>query len=88
MMFILNFEYVLEEESSDSLERLNLTPPPKSDYSKSDVLHHFPTLIKLYFQLLIILYAPTTGHNVQLRFSSAQYLKDICRTYLEYIGFT
>ncbi|XP_060786103.1 potassium voltage-gated channel subfamily H member 7-like [Neoarius graeffei] len=34
MMFILNFEYVLEEESSDSLERLNLTPPPKSDYRK------------------------------------------------------
>lgn len=36
MMFILNFDYVLEEDSSDSLERLNLTPPPKSDYSKSN----------------------------------------------------
>ncbi|KAB5577194.1 hypothetical protein PHYPO_G00207140 [Pangasianodon hypophthalmus] len=34
MMFILNFDYVLEEDSSDSLERLNLTPPPKSDYRK------------------------------------------------------
>ncbi|XP_058248982.1 potassium voltage-gated channel subfamily H member 7-like isoform X2 [Hemibagrus wyckioides] len=33
MMFILNFDYVLEEDSSDSLERLNLTPPPKSDYN-------------------------------------------------------
>lgn len=54
MMFILNFDYVLEEDSSDSLERLNLTPPPKSDYSKSNVLHHLTMLIKLYFPLLII----------------------------------
>ncbi|XP_027019887.1 potassium voltage-gated channel subfamily H member 7 isoform X1 [Tachysurus fulvidraco] len=34
MMFILNFDYVLEEDSSESLERLNLTPPPKSVYRK------------------------------------------------------
>ncbi|KAI4895959.1 hypothetical protein NFI96_029649, partial [Prochilodus magdalenae] len=33
MMFILNFDYVLEEESSDSLEGLNLTPPAKSEYT-------------------------------------------------------
>uniref|UniRef100_A0A673K755 Uncharacterized protein n=1 Tax=Sinocyclocheilus rhinocerous TaxID=307959 RepID=A0A673K755_9TELE len=31
MMFILNFDYVLDEESSDSMERLNLTPPAKSE---------------------------------------------------------
>uniref|UniRef100_A0A672S934 Potassium voltage-gated channel subfamily H member 7-like n=1 Tax=Sinocyclocheilus grahami TaxID=75366 RepID=A0A672S934_SINGR len=33
MMFILNFDYVLDEESSDSVERLNLTPPAKSEIS-------------------------------------------------------
>uniref|UniRef100_W5KRU3 Potassium voltage-gated channel subfamily H member 7 n=1 Tax=Astyanax mexicanus TaxID=7994 RepID=W5KRU3_ASTMX len=31
MMFILNFDYVLEEGSSDSMEGLNLTPPAKSE---------------------------------------------------------
>uniref|UniRef100_A0A8C1XAS7 Potassium voltage-gated channel subfamily H member 7 n=1 Tax=Cyprinus carpio TaxID=7962 RepID=A0A8C1XAS7_CYPCA len=34
MMFILNFDYVLDEECSDSLERLNLTPPAKSEIRK------------------------------------------------------
>ncbi|XP_043104676.1 potassium voltage-gated channel subfamily H member 7-like [Puntigrus tetrazona] len=34
MMFILNFDYVLDEESSDSMERLNLTPPAKSEIRK------------------------------------------------------
>ncbi|KAI5107257.1 potassium voltage-gated channel subfamily H member 7 isoform X4, partial [Silurus meridionalis] len=34
MMFILNFDYVLEEDSTDSLERLKYTPPLKSDYRK------------------------------------------------------
>ncbi|XP_076859012.1 voltage-gated inwardly rectifying potassium channel KCNH7 isoform X2 [Brachyhypopomus gauderio] len=34
MMFILNFDYVLDEGSSDSLERLNLTPPAQSEYKK------------------------------------------------------
>uniref|UniRef100_A0A672S8B9 Potassium voltage-gated channel subfamily H member 7-like n=1 Tax=Sinocyclocheilus grahami TaxID=75366 RepID=A0A672S8B9_SINGR len=34
MMFILNFDYVLDEESSDSVERLNLTPPAKSEIRK------------------------------------------------------
>ncbi|XP_037395447.1 potassium voltage-gated channel subfamily H member 7 isoform X2 [Pygocentrus nattereri] len=34
MMFILNFDYVLEEGSSDSLQRLNLTPPAKTEYRK------------------------------------------------------
>uniref|UniRef100_G3PLA0 Potassium voltage-gated channel subfamily H member 7 n=1 Tax=Gasterosteus aculeatus aculeatus TaxID=481459 RepID=G3PLA0_GASAC len=31
MMFILNFDYILDEESSDSLERLNHTSPSKAD---------------------------------------------------------
>lgn len=35
MMFILNFDCVLDEDSNDSTERLNLTPPAKSDISKS-----------------------------------------------------
>ncbi|XP_063733836.1 potassium voltage-gated channel subfamily H member 7 isoform X2 [Eleginops maclovinus] len=34
MMFILNFDYVLEEGSSDSLEKLNHTPPSKADHRK------------------------------------------------------
>uniref|UniRef100_A0A8B9KIJ2 Potassium voltage-gated channel subfamily H member 7 n=1 Tax=Astyanax mexicanus TaxID=7994 RepID=A0A8B9KIJ2_ASTMX len=34
MMFILNFDYVLEEGSSDSMEGLNLTPPAKSEIRK------------------------------------------------------
>ncbi|KTF86755.1 hypothetical protein cypCar_00049329, partial [Cyprinus carpio] len=37
MMFILNFDYVLDEECSDSLERLNLTPPAKSEINVSPV---------------------------------------------------
>uniref|UniRef100_A0A3B3ZPE7 Ion transport domain-containing protein n=1 Tax=Periophthalmus magnuspinnatus TaxID=409849 RepID=A0A3B3ZPE7_9GOBI len=31
MMFILNFDYIMEEGSSDSLERLNHTSPSKAD---------------------------------------------------------
>ncbi|XP_072315975.1 voltage-gated inwardly rectifying potassium channel KCNH7 isoform X3 [Eucyclogobius newberryi] len=31
MMFIINFDYVMEEGSSDSLEKLNNTSPPKAD---------------------------------------------------------
>ncbi|XP_068575716.1 potassium voltage-gated channel subfamily H member 7 isoform X3 [Cebidichthys violaceus] len=34
MMFILNFDHVLEEGSSDSLERLNHTSPSKADQRK------------------------------------------------------
>nr|XP_040044669.1 potassium voltage-gated channel subfamily H member 7-like isoform X1 [Gasterosteus aculeatus aculeatus] len=34
MMFILNFDYILDEESSDSLERLNHTSPSKADQRK------------------------------------------------------
>ncbi|XP_041834267.1 potassium voltage-gated channel subfamily H member 7 isoform X2 [Melanotaenia boesemani] len=34
MMFILSFDYVLEEGSSDSLERLNHTSPSKADQRK------------------------------------------------------
>ncbi|KAM6945831.1 voltage-gated inwardly rectifying potassium channel KCNH7 [Aplochiton taeniatus] len=34
MMFILNFDYVLEEGSSDSLEKLSHTPPAKIDIRK------------------------------------------------------
>uniref|UniRef100_A0A9J7X3C6 Potassium voltage-gated channel subfamily H member 7 n=1 Tax=Cyprinus carpio carpio TaxID=630221 RepID=A0A9J7X3C6_CYPCA len=33
MMFILNFDHVLDEENSNSLERLNLTPHAKSEIS-------------------------------------------------------
>ncbi|KAL4656614.1 potassium voltage-gated channel subfamily H member 7-like [Arapaima gigas] len=35
MMFILNFDYVLKEGSSDSLERLSQSSPSRSDYRKS-----------------------------------------------------
>lgn len=31
IMFILNFDYILNEGSSDSLERLNQTSPSKAD---------------------------------------------------------
>lgn len=31
MMFILNFDYILNEGNSDSLERLNHTSPSKAD---------------------------------------------------------
>ncbi|XP_048846837.1 potassium voltage-gated channel subfamily H member 7-like [Brienomyrus brachyistius] len=34
MMFILNFDYMLDEGSSDSLEKLGQTSPPKSDHKK------------------------------------------------------
>ena len=34
MMFILNFDYVLDEESGDSTEKLNNTSPTKSDQSE------------------------------------------------------
>uniref|UniRef100_A0A3B3R4F8 Potassium voltage-gated channel subfamily H member 7 n=1 Tax=Paramormyrops kingsleyae TaxID=1676925 RepID=A0A3B3R4F8_9TELE len=34
MMFILNFDYMLDEGSSDSLEKLGQTTPPKSDHSE------------------------------------------------------
>uniref|UniRef100_A0A3Q1G751 Potassium voltage-gated channel subfamily H member 7 n=1 Tax=Acanthochromis polyacanthus TaxID=80966 RepID=A0A3Q1G751_9TELE len=34
MMFILNFDYILDEDSSDSLERLNHTSPSKADQRK------------------------------------------------------
>uniref|UniRef100_A0A3Q4I3U3 Potassium channel, voltage gated eag related subfamily H, member 7 n=1 Tax=Neolamprologus brichardi TaxID=32507 RepID=A0A3Q4I3U3_NEOBR len=34
MMFILNFDYILDEGSSDSLERLNHTSPSKADQWK------------------------------------------------------
>ncbi|KAG1945038.1 potassium voltage-gated channel subfamily H [Pimephales promelas] len=34
MMFILNFDYVLDEESTDSMERLDITPPAKSEIRK------------------------------------------------------
>lgn len=33
MMFILNFDYILEEDSSDSLEGLNHTSPAKAEPS-------------------------------------------------------
>ncbi|CAL8289751.1 unnamed protein product [Lota lota] len=34
MMFILNFDYILDESSSDSLEKLNHTSPAKTDQRK------------------------------------------------------
>ncbi|XP_067349387.1 potassium voltage-gated channel subfamily H member 7 isoform X2 [Channa argus] len=45
MMFILNFDYVLEEGSSDSLERLNHTSPSKADQRKGRFFRfRFPAL--------------------------------------------
>uniref|UniRef100_A0A671SLQ4 Potassium voltage-gated channel subfamily H member 7 n=1 Tax=Sinocyclocheilus anshuiensis TaxID=1608454 RepID=A0A671SLQ4_9TELE len=37
MMFILNFNYVLDEESSDTMERLNLTPASDDSAAVMDV---------------------------------------------------
>lgn len=42
MMFILNFDYILDEGSSDSLERLNHTSPSKAEQRE------FLTLISLH----------------------------------------
>uniref|UniRef100_A0A3Q1HWH3 Cyclic nucleotide-binding domain-containing protein n=1 Tax=Anabas testudineus TaxID=64144 RepID=A0A3Q1HWH3_ANATE len=45
MMFILNFDYILEEGSSDSLERLNHTSPSKADQRKGRFFRfRFPAL--------------------------------------------
>ncbi|KAG7236572.1 hypothetical protein INR49_000835 [Caranx melampygus] len=40
MMFILNFDYILDEGSSDSLERLNHTSPSKAD--QREFIHRPP----------------------------------------------
>uniref|UniRef100_A0A672QN63 PAS domain-containing protein n=1 Tax=Sinocyclocheilus grahami TaxID=75366 RepID=A0A672QN63_SINGR len=47
MMFILNFDHVLDEENSDSLERLNLTPPAKSEIRKGRFFHFRLPALKL-----------------------------------------
>ncbi|XP_041821851.1 potassium voltage-gated channel subfamily H member 7 [Chelmon rostratus] len=45
MMFILNFDYILDEGSSDSLERLNHTSPSKADQWKGRFFRfRFPAL--------------------------------------------
>ncbi|XP_037618426.1 potassium voltage-gated channel subfamily H member 7 isoform X2 [Sebastes umbrosus] len=45
MMFILNFDYILDEGSSDSLERLNHTSPPKAEQRKGRFFRfRFPAL--------------------------------------------
>ncbi|XP_029300297.1 LOW QUALITY PROTEIN: potassium voltage-gated channel subfamily H member 7-like [Cottoperca gobio] len=45
MMFILNFDYILEEDSSDSLEKLNHTSPSKADQRKGRFFRfRFPAL--------------------------------------------
>lgn len=45
MMFILNFDYVLDEESMDSMERLDITPPAKSEISECK---HFSLLVSFF----------------------------------------
>ncbi|XP_052005086.1 potassium voltage-gated channel subfamily H member 7-like [Xyrauchen texanus] len=47
MMFILNFDYVLDEESNDSLERLNVTPPAKPKIRKGRFLSFHLRALKL-----------------------------------------
>ncbi|XP_039649305.1 potassium voltage-gated channel subfamily H member 7 isoform X2 [Perca fluviatilis] len=48
MMFILNFDYILDEGSSDSLERLNHTTPSKADQRKGRFFRfRFPALTLL-----------------------------------------
>ncbi|XP_069579416.1 voltage-gated inwardly rectifying potassium channel KCNH7-like isoform X2 [Brachyistius frenatus] len=45
MMFILNFDYILEEGSSDSLEKLNHTSPARADQRKGRFFRfRFPAL--------------------------------------------
>ncbi|XP_042620259.1 potassium voltage-gated channel subfamily H member 7-like isoform X1 [Cyprinus carpio] len=47
MMFILNFDHVLDEENSNSLERLNLTPHAKSEIRKGRFFHFRLPALKL-----------------------------------------
>ncbi|KAA0715445.1 Potassium voltage-gated channel subfamily H member 7 [Triplophysa tibetana] len=47
MMFILNFDCVLDEDSNDSTERLNLTPPAKPDIRKGRFFHFRLPSLKL-----------------------------------------
>ncbi|XP_015214404.1 potassium voltage-gated channel subfamily H member 7 isoform X3 [Lepisosteus oculatus] len=47
MMFILNFDYVLDEGSSDSLERLNHTSPAKSEHRKGRFFRFRLPVLKL-----------------------------------------
>ncbi|XP_024918013.1 potassium voltage-gated channel subfamily H member 7-like isoform X2 [Cynoglossus semilaevis] len=44
MMFILNFDYILEEGSSDSLERLNHASPSKAERKGKFFRFRFPSL--------------------------------------------
>ncbi|XP_056610267.1 potassium voltage-gated channel subfamily H member 7-like isoform X2 [Triplophysa dalaica] len=47
MMFILNFDCVLDEDSNVSTERLNLTPPAKPDIRKGRFFHFRLPSLKL-----------------------------------------
>lgn len=45
MMFILNFDYTVEEESDNSTEKISPTSPTKSDQSEYFVYDSFLTMI-------------------------------------------
>lgn len=46
MMFILNFDYVADEESDNSTEKISPTSPTKSDQSEYFTNHFLPTTIQ------------------------------------------
>lgn len=55
MMFILNFEYVVDEESDNSTEKISPTSPTKSDQSKYCDSSFSPNSSSFLMQLPMIL---------------------------------
>lgn len=50
MMFILNFDYIVDEESDNSTEKISPTSPTKSDQSEYFIHHSLLTLIESYLK--------------------------------------
>lgn len=51
MMFILNFDYVLDEESDNSTEKISPASPTKSDQSEYKIHPPAPTVIGKHIKL-------------------------------------
>ena len=49
MMFILNFDYVVDEGSDNSAEKISPTSPTKSDQSECFMYHYINALHKMTF---------------------------------------
>lgn len=66
MMFILNFEYVVDEESDNSTEKISQTSPTKSDqseYLKGSLSPHYANPKKQWTELLFSPHAPVFLHT-------------------------